>query len=68
MIELDKQGYVNLGAEIVDLSDNSLLQQENFQTTAKMNGNWKEGKDYENLKNSIQEAINSIISTLKTKY
>lgn len=68
MIELDKQGYVNIGTEIVDLSDNSLLQQENFQTVAKMNGNWKKGEDFENLKNSIQNAINNSIITLKTKF
>lgn len=68
MIELDKQGYVNIGTEVVELSDNSLLQQENFQTVAKMSGNWKKGEDFENLKNSIQDAINSSITTLKTKF
>jgi hypothetical protein len=68
VIELDKQGYVNIATEVVDLSDNSLLQQENFQTVAKMNGNWKKGEDFENLKNSIQDAINNSITTLKTKF
>jgi hypothetical protein len=68
MIELDKQGYVNIGTEVVDLSDNSLLQQENFQTVANMNGNWKKGEDFENLKNSIQDAINSSLITLRTKF
>lgn len=68
VIELDKQGYVNIGTEIVDLNDNSLLQQDNFQTVAKMNGNWKKGEDFENLKNSIQDAINNSITTLKTKF
>lgn len=68
VIELEKQGYVNIGSEIIDLSDNSLLQQDNFQTAAKMNGNWKEGENFENLKNSIQDAINFAITTLKTKF
>lgn len=68
VIELDKQGYVNIGTEIVDLSDNSLLEQEVFQTVAKMNGNWKKGENFENLKKSIQEAINNSIITLKTKF
>jgi len=68
MIELDKQGYVNIGTEIIDLSDNSLLQQENIQTSVKMNGNWKKGEDFENLKNSIQNAINGSLITLKTKF
>lgn len=68
MIELDKKGYVNIGTEIVDLTDNSLLQQENFQIVAKMNGNWKKGEDFKNLENSIQDAINNAINTLKTKF
>jgi hypothetical protein len=68
MIELDKQGYVNIGTEVIDLTDNSLLQQENFQTVAKMDGNWKKGEDFGNLTKSIQEAINSSITTLKTKF
>lgn len=68
MIELDKQGYVNIATELVDLNDNSLLQQETFQTIAKMQGNWKKGEDYGNLTSSIQEAINNSIITLKTKF
>jgi len=68
MIELDKQGYVNIGTEVIDLTDNSLLQQEIFQTVAKMNGNWKKGEDFENLTSSIQDAINSSLKTFKTKF
>jgi hypothetical protein len=67
-IEVDKNGYVNITTEVIDLNDNSLMQQENFQTVAKMNGNWKKGEDFENLTNSIQNAINSSITTLKTKF
>lgn len=68
MIELDKQGYVNIGTEVIDLTDNSLLQQEIFQTVAKMNGNWKKGDDFGNLTNAIQDAIDSSLTTLKTKF
>lgn len=68
MIELDKQGYVSIETEIVDLSDNSLLEQEIYQTSAKIIGNWKEGEDFENLKNAIQYAINNSIEILKTKF
>lgn len=68
VIETGKQGYVNIGTEVVDLRDNSLLQQENIQTVANIKGNWKKGEDFENLKNSIQEAINNSITTLKTKF
>lgn len=67
LIELDKQGYVNIRTEVVELNDNSLLQQETFQTVANMDGNWKKGEDFENLKNSIQDAISSSIIKLKTK-
>lgn len=67
-IELDKQGYVNIGTELVNLDDNSLLQQENFQTVVKVQGNWKKGEDFGNLTNSIQEAINNSLNTLKTKF
>lgn len=67
VIETGKQGYVNIGTEIVDLADNALLQQENIQSAANIKGNWKKGEDFENLKNSIQEAINNSIITLKTK-
>jgi len=68
MIELEKEGYIKIETEIVDLTDNSLLQQDNFQTIAKINGNWKEGENYQNLKNAIQEAINNSIITLKSKF
>ncbi|MEC5167372.1 hypothetical protein RCH18_003127 [Flavobacterium sp. PL11] len=68
VIELDKQGYVNIATEVVDLSDNTLIQQESFQTVAKMQGNWKKGEDFGNLKNAIQEAINNSLITLKTKF
>lgn len=67
VIEIGKQGYVNVGTEIIDLNDNSLLQQENMQSVATIKGNWKEGEDHDNLKNSIQEAINKSIITLKAK-
>lgn len=68
MIELDKQGYVDIYSEVVNLTDNSLLQKENSQTISKIKGNWKEGEDFSNLTSSIQEAINNSIKTLRTKF
>lgn len=68
MIELEKDGYVNVVSETVDLSDNSLLQQDNFQTVAKMDGNWKKGEDYENLRNAIQGAINNAATAIRTRF
>jgi hypothetical protein len=32
MIEISKQGYVLISSELVDLNDNSFLQQETFQS------------------------------------
>ncbi len=68
VIETGKQGYAQIITEIVDLEDNSLLQQDNFKNVAKINGNWKKGDDYENLRSSIQEAIQSSLSILQTKF
>lgn len=68
MIEISKQGYVLISSELVDLNDNSLLQQETFQSVANIKGNWKKGDDYENLSNSIQEAIDNVVLSLKTKF
>jgi len=68
LIELEKDGYVNVVTETVDLSDNSLLQQDNFQTVAKMDGNWKKGEDYENLRNAIQGAINNSATAIRTRF
>ncbi len=68
VIETGKQGYVNIGTEIIDLADNSLLLQENIQSVTNIKGNWKKGEDFGNLKTSIQEAINNSINTLKSKF
>jgi hypothetical protein len=68
VIETGKQGYVNIATEIVDLTDNGLLQQQNIQTVASIKGNWKKGEDFGNLKSAIQEAIDNSVSTLKTKF
>lgn len=68
VIETGREGYVQILTEIIDLQDNSLLQHENFQNTAKINGNWKKGEDYENLRLSIDEAIKTSFLTLKSKF
>lgn len=68
VIETGKEGYAQVSTEIIDLQDNSLLQQENLQNSAKIKGNWKKGEDYENLRLSIEEAIKSSFLTLKTKF
>ena len=67
-IETGKQGYVNIATEIVDLSDNSLLESQVFQSVANIKGNWKKGEDYANLYDAIQEAIDNSINNFKTKF
>lgn len=67
-IEIGKQGYVSIRTEATDLTDNLLLQQEYMQTVKEIKGNWKKGEDFGNLKIAIQEAINSSIVTLKSKF
>ena len=66
VIETGKQGYINIKTEIVDLNDNSLLQQDDIQSVSNIKGHWKDGVDFDNLKNAIQNAINDSLITLKT--
>jgi hypothetical protein len=68
VIETGKQGYVNIGTQIVDLTDNALLQQQNIQTVASIKGNWKKGEDFVNLQSAIQAAIDESVIILKTKF
>ena len=68
VIETGKQGYVNIATEIIDLTDNSLLQKEILQSVAEIKGNWKKGEDFENLKKSIENARFNSINLLKTKF
>jgi len=44
------------------------LKQDNIQTVANINGNWKKGDDFENLKNAIQDAINHSMVSFKGKF
>lgn len=67
-IETGKQGFTNIETEIVDLSDNSLLQREYVQMVANIKGHWKKGEEFENLKNAIQESIDTSISKLKSYF
>lgn len=68
VIETGKQGYSNINTEIVDLDDNSLLQRETIQTMSTIDGNWKDGDDYANLKTAIQNAVNNSITELNYKF
>lgn len=67
-IETGKQGFVNIETQVIDLSDNSLLQHAKCNSVVNIIGKWDKGESYENLKKSIREALNNSIRILKTKF
>ena len=68
MIEIGKEGYVNITSQIINLEDNSLMHQETVFERTDIKGNWKEGDDYSNLKTAINAALDKGIKDLKAKY
>lgn len=68
LIEAKREGYSNIYTSIVNLNDNSLLFQDNTNFVQKINGEWKTPPNYDNLKNSIQTAIDNSITMYKTKF
>lgn len=56
-VELDKKGFVFINSEVINLNNNVLLQKNTFQSKAKIDGNWKGGEEYSNLKEAVEEAI-----------
>jgi hypothetical protein len=68
MIEIDRQGYMNISTSIIDLQDNSLLLSDRISSVAPIKGNWKEEPEYLNLKTSIQDAIGKSVTTWKAKF
>ena len=67
-IEIGKNGYTNISIETVDLSDNSLAQQENFMATAAIQGNWKGGEEYEMLQSAIEQSTRNAIGLFYRKF
>ena len=53
--------------QVIDLKDNSLLQQKLFETNIKIKGNWKSDGEYTNLQTSIQTAIDKSIMKFKQR-
>ena len=68
MVETGRQGHTELAANIINLDDNSLLLQDKISSVTPLKGKWNEEPEYENLTNSIKEAIALSIVTLKTKF
>ncbi len=68
VIEVEKQAYVEISTEIIDLNDNSLLQQQDLENPSTIKGHWKKGENYENLRRSIEEAISKSFRELRSKF
>lgn len=68
VIETGKEGFCEINSSIIDLEDNSLLQLETLKSINPINGNWKKGDNYANLKFAIQNSINGGALLLKQKF
>lgn len=68
VIETGKEGFCEINSSIIDLEDNSLLQKETLKSINPINGNWKKGDNYANLKFAIQNSINGGALLLKQKF
>jgi hypothetical protein len=62
-----KKGHTLIDTQIINLKDNSLLQQKRFETNTKIKGNWKGEGDYKNLQTAIQTTIDNSILKIKKK-
>ena len=62
-----KKGSVIMHTQVIDLKDNSLLQQKLFETNVKIKGNWKSDGEYTNLQTAIQTAIDKSILKFKKR-
>lgn len=67
MIETGKMGNCRIDAEIIDLSDNSIIFKDFSNSVEKIKGDWKTPPEYENLSNSISTAIKKTIELEKSK-
>ncbi|AUP79239.1 hypothetical protein [Flavivirga eckloniae] len=68
MIETGKKGNSHIASEIIDLTDNSIVFKGYSDSVEKIKGKWKTPPEYENLANSISNAISKTINLEKTKF
>ncbi|MEM9685832.1 MAG: hypothetical protein AAF934_02800 [Bacteroidota bacterium] len=68
MIETGKAGDCRIESEIIDLTDNSIIYKNFSVYSERIKGKWKTPPDYENLKNSIELAINNTLEQEKAKF
>ena len=62
-----KKGQTIIDTQIIDLKDNSLLQQKRFETHTGIKGGWKSGGNYQNLQTAIQSTIDKSILKIKER-
>jgi hypothetical protein len=62
-----KKGHTIIDTQIIDLKDNSLLQQKRFETNTKIKGDWRGDGDYKNLQTAIQKTIDNSILKIKER-
>lgn len=68
MVEIGKEGYADFQTYIFDLNDNSILLSNSIAEKSSIDGNWKKGENFENLKNSINSSVKKALEKLKTKF
>lgn len=66
-IEIGKEGYSNVVVAVVNLEDNSVLFRDNSLYTTVLKGKWDTPPNYDNLKNTIQKAIDDNSTKIRAK-
>jgi len=68
VVEQNRRGVMLLQTDIISLQDNSIVVNDGSAYWAKIDGKWDTPPNYENLKKSIQSAVDSGLATEKSKY
>jgi hypothetical protein len=67
VIETGKDGFANINVTIIDLNDNSILYSENTYSANVLAGKWNTPPQYDNLKSTIKQSIENVISEFPKK-
>lgn len=67
-IELEKCGFSQINAMVVDLIDNSIIHMNQWESISLIKGNWKKGEDYMNLKEAINKSIDHSFKKLRINF
>lgn len=66
-IEIGRAGLAHVWLHWIDLEDNSIKMRENYRSISEIKGDWREGENYEKLKDAIQDAVDKAVKNLDTK-